>query len=149
MERWELIERYSLLTAAIGFVLWSGWLFLSHHVLGSVAVLLLAFWAVWQALYAERTGGAPPSRLEWTMATAWLWFRRVSLALGGMAFVAGGVAIAMHARGVLDYLVALSLLGVAFLASRTGWIGGSIWHGSYAVEQKVHAARKGRYKWPW
>ena len=84
MERWEIIERYILLVVAASLLAGAGWLFFvrtnPERATGGGALLLCAYWAVWQALYEDKLGSSePPSRGERLMMAMWIWGRRLVL----------------------------------------------------------------------
>lgn len=135
---------------AAGLLGWAGWLFFvktsPERVAGGGALLLCAYWALWQALYEDKLGtSVPPSRGERVMAALWLWGRR--LVLGSIsALFALGAWHAAQSVGVLADLGLVALFGL--LSFVAGWV--AVFGGgrskSMSDDYTVHAERMRRYK---
>ena len=150
MQRWEIIERYVLLLVAAGLLGGAGWLFIVRtnpaRATGGGALLLCAYWAVWQALYEDRLGSSePPSRGERVMMALWLWGRRLVLGSISGLLALGTWLVAQRAHVLVDFgLVAL----FGFLSFVAGWVAlfGGGRNRSMSDDRSVQAGRMRRYK---
>ncbi|WP_440110929.1 hypothetical protein [Acidovorax sp. BL-A-41-H1] len=150
MHRWEIIERYVLLLIAAGLLGWAGWLFFvktsPERATGGGALLLCAYWALWQAMYEDTLGSSvPPSLGERVMMGLWLWGRRLVLGSISALFALGAWHVAQSADVLADFgLIAL----FAVLSFGAGWV--AVFGGgrsqSMTDDGSVHAERMRRYK---
>jgi hypothetical protein len=151
MDHWEKIERYILLVAAAGLLSWSGWLLFvrasPERIVGGGALLLCAFWALWQALYEDRLGSsAPPTFGERVMASFWLWGRRLILGSISVLLAFGTVHSAQNAMVFGDFWLVVLIGGsLSFFA---GWVAvfGAGKSTSMSDDRNIHSERVRRYK---
>jgi hypothetical protein len=150
MERWELIERYVLLVVAASLLGWSGWLFFvrtsPERIVGGGALLLLAFWALWQALYEDRLGSSvPPTLGERVMVSLWLWGRRLMLGSISVLLALGTLQSAQNAKVLGDFGLVMLLGFLSFIA---GWVAvfGAGKSKSMSDDRSIHSERMRRYK---
>jgi hypothetical protein len=150
MHRWEIIEKYVLLLVAAGLLGWAGWLLFvrtsPERATGGGALLLCAYWALWQALYEDKQGSSvPPSLGERVMMGLWLWGRRLVMGSISALFALGTWHAAQRANVLADYWL-VALLG--FLSFIAGWV--AVFGGgrgtSMSDDRSVHAQRMTRYK---
>ena len=150
MERWEYIERYVLLCLVAVLLSTSAWFFFTREGIGlllAIVPLPFAFWAFWQAFYEDRvTQRAPPTSGERFAASAWLWFRRITV--GGVGAVLAYAAFAFAQRAVSAGEVA-TIAALALLSAVAFWVAlfGGGRQRSMSDDLSVHVERKARYKW--
>ncbi|MFN7856224.1 MAG: hypothetical protein ACK5OA_06535 [Acidovorax sp.] len=146
MERWEIIERYTLLAVGMVLLLLDAWLLFSSggHTKAVALVFLVpfTFWVFWQSLYEDNLDTSdPPTRGERVMFSLWVWARRLVLGSASALFAFG----TWHALRGQELLVAGSSAVFAVMA---GWV--AIYGGgksrSMSDDRRVHRQRMKRYK---
>jgi hypothetical protein len=150
MERWEKIERWTLVAVSSGiFIVVVRFLVFGH---GHPVVLVLVpvgFWALWQAFFEDRLeSGVPPSTTERRLAITWLWVRSLTLwAIGVPLSVYSAIAVV----GTPNFHSALGPLGGLCIGAFAIWVGafGAGRAVSTADDLSVHKQRKNRYQWKW
>lgn len=150
MERWEHIERWTLVAVSIGiffavvrFILFG----LGHPVV--LVLVPVGFWALWQAFFEDRLESeVPPSTAERVLATAWVWVRRLVLWAIGLPLSAYS---AIAVVGAPDVRSAFGPLGGLFIGVFAMWVGafGAGRAKSTADDLSIHNKRKRRYEWKW
>lgn len=150
MDRWEIIERNALFLVATGLLGWSGWLFLvrasPERATGGGALLLCAFWALWQALHEDKLGSSEPSSSgERVMMSFWLWGRRLMLGSISALFALCAWHSARNAKVLGDFGLVALFGFLSFFAGRVAVFGAGR-SKSMADDHSVHAARMRRYK---
>lgn len=109
--------------------------------------ILLAFVFVWMGWWDDAVNdNAEPSTIERTVATTWLWMRRVLCWSAALVFL--GVAVSMILNGVVlehmpVFLIVLALGGMSLWVGLKG--GGHV--RSMGDDAAVHAERRKRYGW--
>jgi hypothetical protein len=147
LERWEKIERASLLIVAALLILVPVIRVVFGY--GTPVQLLWApvgFWCVWQALFEDRLdGNTAPSVTERVIAGAWLWFRRIVLGTVALGFLCIAAYGTLHFKEG-DLWVILIVAGLGCFALWVALFGAGR-HQSMSDDLEEHLRRRRRYKW--
>lgn len=144
LERWGQVEPFVFL--ALGLLLTLApciRLYLGYGGIGQLLFIPVGAWCFWQALYECRLDAlTPPSFAEKSLASLWLWTRRLVLWGVGAVFL----GLSYLAFSDFNLLVALISLFLGLFALWTAWYGSGVAK-SICDDREVYLRRKERYRW--